>query len=104
VTATDLQAACEALDRALAARPRLDGDALTEATKALCRRRDALRRLRGDGAEARKALKEINGLVTLVHASHYPLGAIPWDLLQQARLGVGGLMVEDPALHPALQG
>lgn len=91
MTDTPLSAARDALTRALAARPQLDGAALTEATKTLCLRRDGLRRVADETPAARRDLKALNGLISLVHAVHYPLGPTPWTLLEQAVRGVQSL-------------
>ncbi len=83
-----LDLAAEALDRALAARPRQDGQAFTEATKPICAYRDALRHgLRDNPGDplARKRLKDANVAVSLLLAGHYPLGEMPWDQLETLR-------------------
>ncbi len=80
--------AISAFDRVLAARPRRDGAAFTEATKAVCAYRDELRaELRGapDAEGPRRRLRSANLIVTLLISGHYPLGETPWDALEGLR-------------------
>jgi hypothetical protein len=83
-----LDQAIEAVDRALAHRPKIDGYAFTDATKAVCDYRDGLRHAlrKGEansGDEAR--LADCNLAVTLLMAGHYPLGETPWAQVEGAR-------------------
>ena len=83
-----LDAAMKALDRALAARPRRDGQAFTEATRPMCAYRDDLRhavRAAPDDLAARRKLKAANLAVTLMLAGHFPLGDMPWDQIAALR-------------------
>jgi hypothetical protein len=69
------------IDRALEARPRTDGDALTEATRLLC-----VRRQEWGAADGRsERLEKLNGVISVVLASHYPMGGTPWGQLEAAR-------------------
>ncbi len=90
-----IRQAHEALARAAAARPAIHGDALTEATLALCRYRDDLRNAPARTPEVRSELKTVNALISLVHAVHYPIGVTPWPLLEEARSGLDKL---EPAM------
>ncbi len=83
-----LDASLEALDRAIGARPRRDGQAFTDATKPMCAYRDELRRLvrvAPDDLVARRRLKAANLAVTLMLAGHFPLGDMPWDQIGSLR-------------------
>ena len=95
-----LDAALEALDRALAARPRLDGQAFTEATQPLCVYRDALRhavRAAPDDLTIRRRLKAANLAITLLLAGHFPLGEIPWKDVEGLRIHLVAMRREDAA-------
>ena len=88
MSAPPLDTAVEALDRALAARPKLDGQAFTEATKAVCAYRDGLRRtvrLSPEASDPQRRLKAANLAVTLLLAGHFPLGETPWDQIEGLR-------------------
>ena len=95
-----LDIALDALDRALAARPRLDGHAMTAATEAICAYRDELRfatRERPADAELKARLKSCNLIVTLLLAGHYPLGEMPWDEMEGLKGRIEGLKAQEPA-------
>jgi hypothetical protein len=86
-----LQRARAALERAMSARPHLDGHALTEATTCVCQYRDDLRKaVRSDPGDSggRDRLAAANLAVTLLMAGHYPLGETPWAQMEQ----LGGLL------------
>ena len=95
-----LDASVEALDRALAARPRRDGQAFSEATKPMCAYRDELRHVvRADPGDldARRRLRAANLAVTLMLAGHYPLGDMPWDQLDALRTHLSAMQVDAAA-------
>ena len=95
-----LDAALDALDRALAARPKRDGQAFTEATKPICAYRDDLRRAvraMPDDLAGRRRLKVVNLAVTLLLAGHFPLGEVPWDQLEGLRAHLAALQHGDAA-------
>jgi hypothetical protein len=77
--------ALQALDQALAARPRRDGDAFTAATDHLCRLRDGLVAARRAGAEVAVPLERVNAILSLVLAGHFPIGDTDWASVEQAR-------------------
>lgn len=90
----------EALERAMAARPHLDGHALTEATEAVCAYRDELRkagRERPADASVKGRLKAANLIVSLLLAGHYPLGETPWAQME----ALAGLIDRLDAWEPA---
>jgi hypothetical protein len=83
-----LDQAIEAVDRILAHRPKLDGYAFTDATKAVCDYRDTLRHARRAGkAEIgdAKRLDDCNMAITLLMAGHFPLGETPWEQVEGVR-------------------
>ncbi len=83
-----LDASVEALDRALAARPRRNGQAFAEATRPMYAYRDELRhalRASPDDLSVRRRLKAANLAVTLMLAGHFPLGDMPWDQIEALR-------------------
>jgi hypothetical protein len=83
-----LDASLEALDRAIAARPRRDGQAFSDATKPMCAYRDELRhalRESPDDLGLRRQLKAANLAITLMLAGHFPLGDMPWDQIEALR-------------------
>ena len=83
-----LDEAIEAVERALAHRPKLDGYAFTDATKAVCAYRDDLRFARRDGRGRPgddQRLQDCNLAVTLLMAGHFPLGETPWEQVEGAR-------------------
>ncbi len=83
-----LDASVEALGRAIAARPRRDGQAFTEATRPMCAYRDELRhalRAAPDDLAIRRRLKAANLAVTLMLTGHFPLGDMPWDQIEVLR-------------------
>ena len=89
-----VDAALAGLDRALAARPHRDGEAFTDATKAICAYRDDLRAALRDtpgATELRRRLKAANLAVALLLAGHFPLGPMPWEALADLRHHLQGL-------------
>lgn len=87
--------ALEHIDRALAARPKKDGNAFSEAVACLCEVRQALIRWTG-GPEAspkvRGELERLNAVISVLIAGHFPLGFIPWEEIEKSRDWVAGLV------------
>ena len=95
-----LDQALAGLDRAMAARPRLDGQAFTEATQAICAYRDALRvqgRETPGDLDLRRSLKAANLAVTLLLAGHFPLGETPWAELEGLHQHLEAMKRDDAA-------
>jgi hypothetical protein len=91
--------ALAALDRALAARPEIDGHAFSAATEALARLRERLigeLRSAPDPDAARRRLERVNAVISLVLAGHFPLGGVPWEEIGRARAWLAELVA--PAL------
>ena len=87
-TGHPLDEAIAAVERALTARPKLDGYAFTDATKAVCEYRDTLRHALRDGSAGpgdEQRLADSNLAVTLLMAGHFPLGETPWEQVEGAR-------------------
>ena len=98
--AARISAALKALDEALASRPHLNGQAFTEATKAMCAYRDALRpALRADpeAMGPRRRLKAANLAITLLMAGHFPLGDTPWPQIEGLRDQLQGMLADEAA-------
>ena len=79
-------AALADLDRVLSQRPHADGDALSSATRDLCRLRDDTIARSTDTAASRDRLAHLNAVISVVLAGHFPLGSVPWDELHKARI------------------
>jgi hypothetical protein len=75
------------IDTALGQRPHKDDLALQAAMKALCKYRNVLieKRRETQGAEDAQRLEHLNGVISIVAGTHYPLKAVPWDELVKAR-------------------
>lgn len=78
--------ALAALDRALAHRPKRDGEAFSAATDHLCRARDLLliAHCRA-GADFHARLGQLNAIISSALAGHFPLGNTPWPEVEKAR-------------------
>ena len=77
--------ALEALDRALAHRPKRDGEAFSETTEHLCRMRDLLIAHCRAGAALQDKLGRLNAVISSSLAGHFPLGNTPWPEIEKAR-------------------
>jgi hypothetical protein len=78
--------ALQQIDQILAKKPEKDDHALTEATKALCALRDDLIAARRAGDDAgRQRLETVNAVLSIVAATHFPVGEVPWEPLASAR-------------------
>ena len=75
------------IDTALGQRPHKDDLALQGAMKALCRYRDVLiaARRESQSDEDARRLEHLNGVISIVAGTHYPLKEVPWDELVKAR-------------------
>lgn len=81
------EAALRLMDKLLAERPDRVGHDFSEATRWVAAYRDELIAIwRRTGSEVdRERMAKINGVLSVVLAGHYPLGAIPWPGIEQAR-------------------
>jgi hypothetical protein len=83
-----LQAALHELDKALAAKPHVDGHTFSIAAHELSLLRDGMaarQRQTGPTASSRRRLEHVNAVISVVLGVHFPLGSVPWDELQKAR-------------------
>ena len=87
--------AVELIDVALAARPDKDDAKLSAAVDAICdfRRKMTARRDAGDwNSDAERELGTLNGVLSLVLATEFPLGNVRWDELEGARAALAELV------------
>jgi hypothetical protein len=76
------------LDKALAAKPRVDGHTLSAAAHHLSLLRDSIavrQRDAGPNPDSRRRLEHVNAVISVVLGVHFPLGNVPWDELEKAR-------------------
>jgi hypothetical protein len=88
--------ALEALDRALAHRPKRDGEAFSETTEHLCRMRDLLIGHCRAGAGLQDQLDRLNAVISSSLAGHFPLGNTPWPEVEKARDALRSLVTDLP--------
>ena len=96
VPRSDGARAVELIDAALSARPEKDDAKLSAAVDAICayRREMIARRDAGDWTDgAERGLRTLNGVLSLVLATEFPLGDVRWDELEGARTALAGLVV-----------
>lgn len=99
------QKALAALDHALSNRPKQTGHDFSAATRCLTALREhVIVDMRGHPAAAtRDHLARLNAVISVVYGGQFPIGAVPWDHVQQARdtfvrlLRDMGLAVDQPA-------
>ena len=81
------QEALRHLDRAMAAKPRRDGESLSHAVNRLAIFRDHVigaHRQEG-GTRYRTTLDRINAVISVILAAEFPIGEIPWEEVEKAR-------------------
>ncbi len=86
------------LDRAIAARPARDGQALSRAVSSLATFRDlviAAHRQDG-GSRYRSTLDRINAVMSVVLAAEYPIAEIPWEEVDKARSWLVDIVGDEP--------
>lgn len=93
--ASDGSAALTALDRALATKPVHDGPAFVDATEHLCAMRAKLVIQCRAGSDRRAELLLLNGIISSALSGHFPLGPIPWPLIEQARASLELIVKRD---------
>ena len=78
--------ALEAIGQVLAEKPEKNGKLLTKATSQLCIYRDSLiMAARSGGEGSQRDLEHANGVLSVVTATHFPLGPVPWEELSKAK-------------------
>ena len=88
------QAALQALEDALAAKPKKDGHAFSATTEHLCKMRDVLIGEYREKARDDNALERLNAIISTSLAGHFPLGNIPWPEIEHARSTLEKLLAE----------
>jgi hypothetical protein len=86
------------IDQVLEKRPDKDDAALAACARELCVYRDALivrQRAAPAEADARQRLSHVNAILAVVLAVHFPIDAVPWDELQQARSWLAELWTQE---------
>jgi hypothetical protein len=76
------------LDKALAAKPEVDGHVFSAAAHFLSLHRDGMaarQRETGATSESRRSLEHVNAVISVVLGAHFPLGSVPWTELEKAR-------------------
>ncbi len=85
--------ALASLDKAIAHKPRKDDADFAAALEHLCKLRDLLLAEVRQGKEAsRVRLGQVNALVSVVLAGHFPLGSVPWAEVERARGLLAGMV------------
>ena len=84
--------AVELLDKLLAERPEKIGPDFSEATRCITAYRDEMIGRFRAGTLSRTELDGVNGVLSVVLAGHFPLGAVPWDKIATARERLAALV------------
>jgi hypothetical protein len=79
----ELLAALDKMDAALAKKPQAHGQVFSQAARHLCAVREEW--LRAGDPGMRQQLGQLNGVISMVLAGHFPLGEVPWAELELAR-------------------
>lgn len=90
--------ALEKLDKVLRDRPEKIGYDFSEAVRDLVLYRDALAQSwRETGGEpGRGRLARINAVLSVLVGGHFPLGSVPWELIQKAREQLAAIVADNP--------
>ena len=96
----DVHAGREALahiDKALADRPKRDGQTLKSAIQGVATFRDHfIARHRSEGGTRwRPVLERVNAVLSVVMAAEFPIGEVPWDELEKARGWLDDVLAEE---------
>ena len=84
--------ALASLDKAIAHKPRKDDADFAAALEHLCKLRDLLLAEGRQGAGSRERLGQVNALISVVLAGHFPLGTVPWPEVERARGVLAGMV------------
>ena len=84
--------ALASLDKAIAHKPRKDDADFAAALEHLCKLRDVLLAGARQGAASRERLGQVNALISVVLAGHFPLGNVPWPEVERARGVLAGMV------------
>ena len=99
--------AMAALDDALSHRPVKTGHDFSEAQRCLTALREKVIARHRDhpSAESSDRLARLNAIISVVYGGQFPIGAVPWDKVEQGRdafarlLGEMGLVVDRAGAH-----
>jgi hypothetical protein len=95
--------ALAAIDEVLANQPRKEGHGFSAAMRCLCACRDRLVAIqRRDGATpaSQARLAQVNGIISIVLAGHFPLDHIPWADIRVARDSLANLLAAAQGCEP----
>lgn len=84
--------ALASLDKAIAHKPRKDDADFAAALEHLCKLRDVLLAEGRQRAGSRERLGQVNALISVVLAGHFPLGTVPWPEVERARGVLAGMV------------
>jgi formate dehydrogenase major subunit len=73
------------VDKLLAERPEKVGHDFSEATRRITTLRDEMIARYRAGTLPRRDLDDINAVLSVVMGGHFPLGAVPWEMIELAR-------------------
>jgi hypothetical protein len=91
------KAALQQLDKALDAKPHVEGHTLSVAAHELSSLRDkiaARQSSAGATPQSRRQLEHVNAIISIVLAGHFPLGGIPWGEIAKGREWLADLVAD----------
>ncbi len=85
------------LDEVLAGRPERDGPRFSACARHLCAlRRNLVGALHAQEDEVvRRRLGRLNGVISVVVGGHFPLGKVPWEHLEHARMALAEVVADE---------
>lgn len=88
--------AMAALNEALSHRPVKTGHDFSAAQRCLTALRDSviMHHREQPSAESRERLARLNAVISVVYGGQFPIGAVPWDSIEQARDALARLLAE----------
>jgi len=88
--------ALAAIDEALSHRPKQTGHDFSAASRCLTALREHLiAEVRARSTpEARERLARLNAVISVIYGGQFPIGAVPWEKVQQARDALARLLGE----------
>jgi hypothetical protein len=98
--AGECRAAVSALDELLQEHPRNLEGALVEATRCLVALRGRLTSMSREAPHDRSwrdQLAQVNAVLSVLMAGHYPIEGVRWDCIKKARDGLAALGTGEPA-------
>lgn len=94
------ESALEKIDELLRERPQRIGHDFSDAVRCLAAYRDSLARAWREtgGAPGRDRLARVNAVLSVLVGGHFPLGPVPWDLIEKARRQLADVLAAGPAV------